>query len=195
MREGDQERLPYRHKFHDKVELITFAGRKPLCFRCGEVGHIRAECVGQMRPPSRRWETVPTRPRQGTRDIRAPPVDSQEVRDSSTTQGATEMQGDKSPPPSTDEGVSQDDGNPPPSEEASSGEEQGPPPSQDEPAKRRHSPEEDDVRTEKRARAVEEPVTPMDEVAPFKSLTAMIDAVSPSPGECDLTRAERCEAV
>ena len=47
IREGDQHDIPYKGRICNRVCLITIQGRPPLCLKCGEIGHFRAQCPRQ----------------------------------------------------------------------------------------------------------------------------------------------------
>ncbi|KAK3084965.1 hypothetical protein FSP39_022133 [Pinctada imbricata] len=202
IREGDQDRLPYRHTFDGRTGLITFPGRKPLCFKCGEVGHIRSECMGQVRPAPRRWESVPSRPRPGAmprvseRNMAPPPQldpkgdDASDDEDPPRAPEEGSGQEGRDPPPTeghTESGL--EGGDPPPSDDQGSGlEGRDPPPSEE---RKRHASDGEGSRTEKKTRSEKAPDTPMEDIAPYQSLSAMFDATSPSPGDSAPSRAQR----
>ncbi|XP_060084730.1 uncharacterized protein LOC132563995 [Ylistrum balloti] len=47
IREGDQDAIPYRDRIFGKTALIVVPGRPPICLRCQQVGHVRAQCPGR----------------------------------------------------------------------------------------------------------------------------------------------------
>ncbi|PJE77722.1 hypothetical protein CI610_03352 [invertebrate metagenome] len=47
IREGDQDRIPYKAKLFGKTALIMVPGRPPVCLRCQQVGHVRSQCPGR----------------------------------------------------------------------------------------------------------------------------------------------------
>ncbi|XP_060082147.1 uncharacterized protein LOC132561435, partial [Ylistrum balloti] len=53
IKEGDQDRIPYRDRLFGKVALITVPGRPPICLRCQQVGHVRSQCPGKPEPTTR----------------------------------------------------------------------------------------------------------------------------------------------
>ncbi|XP_033727617.1 uncharacterized protein LOC117316947 [Pecten maximus] len=53
IREGDQDRIPYRARLFGKVALIMVPGRPPICLRCQQVGHVRSQCPGRSEPTTR----------------------------------------------------------------------------------------------------------------------------------------------
>ncbi|XP_060082146.1 uncharacterized protein LOC132561434 [Ylistrum balloti] len=53
IREGDQDRIPYRARLFGKVALIMVPGRPPICLRCQQIGHVRSQCPGRPEPTTR----------------------------------------------------------------------------------------------------------------------------------------------
>lgn len=51
IRDGTQHDIPYRASICNRGCLITIPGRPPLCLKCGELGHFRAQCLRE-RPGS-----------------------------------------------------------------------------------------------------------------------------------------------
>ncbi|XP_060082156.1 uncharacterized protein LOC132561455 [Ylistrum balloti] len=48
IREGDQDLLPHRMRIQGKTALVVVPGRPPICLRCQQVGHVRAQCPGRQ---------------------------------------------------------------------------------------------------------------------------------------------------
>lgn len=106
VREGDQDKIPYRARVLGKAALIIVPGRPPICLRCQEVGHIRSQCPGRRTPTTRAsYAAMAAQPAPpvSTTQVTAPPPGTEKNPVTETPE--QEIQSTETPPDLPGEGI------------------------------------------------------------------------------------------